>query len=298
MKKTTPVVLAGLIFTVVFPSRVHAIVPGQTGEFPSTGPWSGTTNTGATWSLANCYVYQWNVLYGGTWYINSAVAVAPNYLLTAGHVMPSGTTVNQCYTTIGGTTYTAVSDITPPDDPGQSSAPDLCLIKVNKTLPGYNSLYSGSFSYGQSLFLTGYGLTGTYNSSAYYFTLNSGTDGVERWGTNSVYWTPYESGSSMIFGSSAYGVTTTFDAFLGNGDSGGGEFIKAGNDWELAGINDGIYSNGVSGEYYATAAIDVANYDSWINANITVPEPSSFTLLAVTSVGLLARRHRAVSSKR
>src|SRR5208337_3599878 len=108
--------------------------------------------------------------YNGTWYIGSAVAVGPDYLLTAGHV---GATPGVSYTTINGTTYTAVSTLTPPPDPGQSYSPDLCLVKVNHTLPGYATLYSGSISFGQALFLVGYGDTGAYysNGASGYYTM-------------------------------------------------------------------------------------------------------------------------------
>ncbi len=284
-----------LLALVVAAPGAWAIAPGQTTAFPTSGDWSGTTASNQPWSLATSYVYQWNTYWNGTWYIGSAVAVAPNYLLTAGHV---GATPGQSYTTINGTTYTAVSALTPPAAPGQTAVPDLCLVKVDHTLPGYNTLYTGSFSSGQNLFLVGYGLTGTYAPANFAYTLTSGTDGIARWGTNAVYLTPFTQASgsynSMVFEMSAYDTNTPYEAFFGNGDSGGGTFVKVGNQWELAGINAYIYS-GVNG-YYASSAIAVPSYAAWISANAPVPEPAS--LAALIGLGCLLLRHRSRPASR
>jgi len=274
--RPTRIALAGIVTLTVVSSKVLAIAPGRTGDFPSSGAWSGTTAAGKPWNLANSYVYQWNTYWNGTWYIGSAVAVAPNYLLTAGHV---GATAGQSYAMIGGTKYTAVSTLTPPNDPGQSVPPDLCLVKVDKTLPGYSPLYTGPFSWGQDLFVVGYGLTGTYIAGQYY-TLTAGTDGTPRWGSNKIYYTPFEetvgSFSSMIFGMSDYDTDTDYEAFFGNGDSGGGTFVKVGNQWELAGIN--AYVTPTSGGYCASSAIAIPQYANWISANAPAPEPASLSL--------------------
>lgn len=283
------VVLGCLAFN---PRVASALVPGQTGNFPTTGTWSATN-----WDATHSYVYLWNNWWNGGYYPGSAVAVGPNYLLTAGHV---GATVGQSNAVINGVTYTAVSVITPPPDPGQTAPPDLALIKVDKTLPGYNTLYKGSFSGGidnsftgaQPLFLIGYGVTGTYNGTSY--TMSSDGAGTERWGTNSVYWTPFRNTfngtSSMIFGMTAYDNDTPDESFFGSGDSGGGTFVKVNGQWQLAGIN--AYAYGSPGNYGASSSIEVPAYYDWITAN--VPEPSGL-LLIVGMVCLLGLRRRTIT---
>jgi hypothetical protein len=287
------VVVVFLSFVVLNIFLVHparAIVAGQTGEFPSAGAFSG----GASWTLANSPVHQWNTYWNGTWFIGSAVAVAPNYLLTAGHV---GATPGQSYTTFGGTTYTAVDVITPPVDSGQSTPPDLALVRVDHTLPNFATLYTGSFSFGQKLFIAGYGVTGTYNPSTFTYTMDS-NDGVARWGTNSVYWTPFRTStgaaSSSVFGFSAYDTNTPYEAFFGSGDSGGGTFVQVNGLWQLAGIN--AYAYPTSGGYYASSAVAIPAYDDWIASNIAsnLPEPlgGATTLVTAIATGAFIRRRR------
>jgi hypothetical protein len=66
--------LAGL--TIGFlASSAFALIPGQTGELPQTGQWSGQN-----WNWQKAGVYKWNSYYEGTWYLGSAVTIAPNYI--------------------------------------------------------------------------------------------------------------------------------------------------------------------------------------------------------------------------
>lgn len=262
--------------TVLMSSAAFAIAPGQETELPQTGEWSGSN-----WSWATAGVYQWNTTWNGNWYIGSAVAIAPNYLLTAGHV--NGNTTD--YAMINGVKYTAVESYIPPNDPGQSGPPDLRIIKVDKTLPTWNTLFTGQIVAGTNVTIIGYGQTGT---DLFYGAVDwtSGTEGIGRWGTNTINTSRrVDSGgrSSQMFGFSYLWNETPYEAIAADGDSGGGVFIKVNNTWQLAGI---ITNSGTQ----ATYAVSLPTYHDWIQNIVPIPEPT--TLWALPAMLLLMRRRR------
>lgn len=264
-------------------SPLWAVAPGQTGELPTDSTWGGTG-----WNKASSYVYNWSGA--------SAVAVAPNYLLSAAHVGGGvGSTM-----TIGATTYSAMQIYTPPVDAGQTVNSDLQLIRLDNALPGNATLYSGAFSTGQNTTLLGYGLRGTDHSS--YYTLDVSASGL-TWGTNQISTTAVRvnstttSGGPVVHSSVSFAMNfnsgaTPYEAGFGGGDSGGGTFVKVGSQWQLAGINAYIAdSPSGSGHYVTSYAISVPYYSAWINS--VVPEPASMGLLLCGGVLMLARRRAA-----
>lgn len=255
-----------------------AIAPGQTGELPQSGQWSGDN-----WSLQTAGVYQWNTTWNSNWYVGSAVAVAPNYLLTAGHV--NGNTTD--YATINGERYSAVESFTPPADPGFTGSPDLRLIKVDKALPVYNELFTGLVASTTPVTLIGYGQTGEDNAWASVI-WTAGTEGVQRWGTNKVASTAQRLNSGG-YSSSAFSVAylkndTPYEALAAGGDSGGGIFIKNNDTWQLAGI---ITNSGTMN----TWAVSIPVYADWIQSVTQIPEPSA--LATLTMLVMLVRRRKA-----
>ena len=262
-------------------SPLRAIVPGQSGQLPTDSTWGGNN-----WDLAHSYVYPWAT--------SSAVAVAPNFLLSAAHVGGGiGAT-----TVINGVTYTAQQIYLPPNDAGQATNPDLQLIRLDKALPGVVTLYSGGFSGGQKVTMLGYGSTGTDHGT--YYTMDTPGTGL-TWGTNTID----ASGrvnlanqlsvvihSSMAFSMNFNSGLTPYESGYGNNDSGGGTFVKVGNQWELAGINAYVDPQSAgSSNYIRSYAISVPSYSTWIAA--TVPEPTTAAMVVCGGAMLLGRRRWA-----
>jgi hypothetical protein len=276
--KRWAMLLGGLAGTAGALPVAQAIVPGQTGAFPTSGDWSG-----ANWSWSTAGVYKWTSIWNSTEFIGSAVAVAPNYLLTAGHVQ--GETTD--YTMINGVRYSAVASYTPPPDAGQSVAPDLRLIKLDKTLPNYNPIFTGTISSGMNTFLLGYGDSGTLNGDS--ATWDAATKGTGRWGTNTVASSDYRVNgfgySSMVFPIYSFDTDTPYEALAADGDSGGGAFVKVGNQWQLA----GIFSTAGSA---SASAVSVPRYADWIFSVTGVPEPGSLALLSAAGLLTLQRRRK------
>lgn len=256
-------------------SSAWAIGPGQTGELPQAGEWSGTN-----WSWSTTGVHAWYSPGNGNAFIGSAVAIGPNHLLTAGHV---GGNPNE-YTLIDGVKYTAVESYLPPHDPGRSGPPDLRVIQVDKTLPVYNTLYGGSLASGMKVTLIGYGQDGQDLDFASVQPI-AGTEGIGRWGTNTVNRPGLRSsnGNSQLFDMAYFRTNTPYEAMAAQGDSGGGVFIKVDDTWQLAGIISSI-----SPQHTHTFAVSLPDYRDWIQSIAVIPEPG--VLWALPGLCLLMRR--------
>ena len=225
--------------------RGHAILFKDTGDpsYNTTAPTGSLTNSG--WQ----YEGQWNTEKGpflGT-------PIAPRFFLAAQHV---GGSAGQPFV-FNGFTYTTVTNF---DDP----TTDLRVWQVAETFPSYAPLYTKSNEVGNLCVVIGRGydrgnpviVNGVTNGWQW-----GSTDGVERWGENTI---------SSIYNFSGYGehLYATFDR---NGitnecaltvyDSSGGMFIKDGTTWKLAGIHhaistDFVSTNGVDGSGFYASLVD------------------------------------------
>jgi len=232
------------------------------------------------------YVYNWNG--------SSAVAVDPYWMITAAHVADDrggevGSTID-----IGGSTYTLQEILYHEATSGNPA--DLALLRFDKALPGYYELYDGTFPTFPprkklDVILVGYGVTGVDNGS--YFTWTIGTEGTERWGTNTI------DGEGIVnsngFSSQAIvfdydSGETDYEAGFGEHDSGGGTFVNEDGIWKLAGVNAYVSTNGIDGQYNEGLSISVPAYNSWITSN--VPEPATLSFLAMVGVALIAKRQK------
>lgn len=252
-------------------SSAFALIPGQTGELPQNGSWSGQD-----WNWQKSGVYKWNSYSGGQWWLGSAVAIAPNYILTANHVGHQPTD----YLMINGVKYHAVQSFNVPQSLGLGT-PDIQIIKVDGTLPVYRTIYSGELKKGTSLMLIGYGQTGTITDGTANEQYAGGASdpinspaGVGRWGTNLL---SKDAGSSFSINLSD--AMTDFEAVPGNGDSGGGMFVKVGNQWQLAGT---ITTKG--------GGVALPKYAHWINSVTGVPEPSTMAIFLLAPLLLMRNR--------
>lgn len=227
----------------------------------ATNPPSGSWNV--TWD----FVYKYKNC--------SAVAVGPNWLLTAAHVADDNASSN---ITVNGTVYYQREVIfhSAAHDPEHTAKADLALVRFDKVFPGWYPLYAGGFptvpsSKKLSAVLIGYGRTGTVYST--YYTEHAGGNGIRRWGTQKIDGTEtvnydvggptgmtYNDGIKMMFSLG----DTTYEAGVGVYDSGGGTFVNDGGTWKLAGINTVRY--GSAPNYTGTFAVSVPAYAAWAAA--------------------------------
>ncbi len=253
----------------------------------------GTTDTsdfsdpGSNWFGMNSdYVYQTG---GGT-----SVAVSGFHLLTAKHY---SITVGATFT-INGDQFEVTARQSPPPDSGETLGADLRILTLkNNTrpgtpMPGFYQLYTGSFSSGQDMIIVGTGKTGADHTT--YYTEDENSSRVKRWGTNE-----YVSSARVVVGASFStrclrmnfnSGDTEYEAGYGNGDSGGGVFVKEGGLWKLAGIHLYRETSGIDGQYTHSWAAEIPAYADWINE--TVPEPASAFLLACGALFLRPRRRK------
>jgi len=221
----------------------------------------------------------------------SGVYLGNGWVITAGHVGALDFTLGTNTYETNGTSFTSFSFT----NAGIVYAADLNLFKISTTsiegnslLPTNNLIIPSSYpGTGNTLVMIGYG--------------DASVGRQESWGINTVTTNnllvplggyPY---TSVDFGT-AYGPTPygTNSAQLVVGDSGGGDFIKGGSTWYLAGINEAIDGNGDS--YFVNLAYYSSEITSVMNA---VPEPQSWTLIALGIAFLMSlspwRRRPTVS---
>lgn len=273
-------ILAGLAIGGIGTSAM-ALVPGQTGELPQEGQWSGQN-----WSWSTAGVYKWNSLYDNQWWGGSAVAIAPNYILTANHVGHQPTD----YLIINGVEYHAVEFYNVPSSLGLGS-PDIQVIKVDGILPVYNTIYTGELKRGTPVMLFGYGMTGTIINGVaneVYVDMNDHTApinspvGIARWGTNLL-----SSDATSSFRINLSDTMTEFESIPGGGDSGGGMFVKVGEQWQLAGTIT-TRSGGVA----------LPRYADWINGITGIPEPASVSCVLLIPLLMMQRYCRSLGDSK
>lgn len=204
------------------------------------------------------------------------------WVLTAGHVTATdpNTNLNSITFTLGGTTV-GVSE-THRLTSSATSGNDLGLLKLDAKIAGVTpaTLYTGSRDdlVGQTLAYSGYGVTGTGLTGS-----QSGTGGTLRGGTNVA---DLKGGQGDVAGYSDRILFCDFDSgqFTHNQfgsrfasslemnvalyDSGGGLFVDANGEWQLAGVHSFVLSDGDSleqdyGDASASTTIE-ANLD-WIS---------------------------------
>ncbi len=210
--------------------------------------------------------FNWDYVYAHP--DGSCVAIAPNWILTAGHVADYG---GSGTLTISNTTYLKKEIIYHP-------AADIALVRYDKAFPGYYGIYSGASLVGANTTMVGFGNTGTVTKKwlQYYYNDSGIGRGTRRWGsnvissletqkvydvggvvgvrTNSGFWMSFNAGGT--------------EAGVGSYDSGGGTFISDGGTWKLAGINTYRNVNTLQTGYDSSFAVSMPVYASWINSII------------------------------
>jgi hypothetical protein len=282
-------------------------------------------NLGAQPAYADVGQIQFSTSAGN--YLGSGTLIAPNWVLTAGHVVDSANTMKY---TVGGKSYTGSRWFAYPSWTGNlASGYDIGLLQLSSSVSGIApaTRYTGTAEIGKTGTYTGYGMTGTGNTGANKY------DGKKRAGQNVL--DRFYSGNSttgLILLSDFDNPRNTRDNWYGSatplnleyliapGDSGGGVFVDFGAGPQLVGVNSFVMSrDGKPNSDYgdASGAARVSPYNGWIDSvlsgalqragiyetgNLTgmvggtlsaVPEPASLSLLVLGTVALLRRRRQA-----
>jgi hypothetical protein len=254
-------------------------------------------------------------------FLASGTLIAPNWVLTAAHVVDQATSLKF---TVGGTTYTANSWTAYSGWTGNLMAGyDIGLVHLTTSANVQAAkLYSGSAEFGQVGTFVGYGKTGTGQTGA------TRLDGKKRAAQNVIdgtqnsrlFLADFDNPNSRrdsLFGSSK---PLSLEGMIAPGDSGGGVFITTGAGTFLAGVNSfgAAWDGSVNSDYGDLAGFTrVSAFYSWINSVIgstlplgstglfdltgsakafwdplpaPVPEPATFSLLFSAALGFLLWR--------
>jgi Trypsin len=206
----------------------------------------------------------------------SGTLIAPNWVLTAAHVVDQATSLTF---NIGGSSYTASQWAYHSNWTGDLAAGyDIALVKLSTSPAGITPAlrYTGSDELGRIGTSVGYGKTGTGLTGAITF------DGLKRAGEN-VIDRFYSGGNKRIFLSDFDNPTNLSDSFSGSsiplnleyliapGDSGGGVFADFGSGPQLTGVHSfGMARDGVINFDYGDISghTRVSLFNSWIDTMI------------------------------
>lgn len=269
--------------------------------------------------------------YGAGGQYGSFTLIAPNWALTAAHVVDANGNgqLDDGITTdvlrIGGQQRTVTEAVVPVGINGNrgwngniNDGFDIALVRFDTPFAGITpaSIYTSFQEIGKTITQVGYGSTGTGKTGAY---LSGGTSNkragdnvVDRFvnfsnGATALGWDFDEPAPRESDNHSGSTVPLDLEYLIAGGDSGGGSFIFENNSWLLAGVHSGTYpfENAYPGAQsqastYGDGALvtRVAAYQDFIFNSIpelavAVPEPSGIALLALSGLIALRRRRRA-----
>ena len=272
-----PAFFAALVVLALFPPTAHALIVYESGTATDNSYNTTAPSNGAPWQ----YVAEVGTNNA------SAVYLGNDFLITAAHVTLTGSSSVE----LNGSSYFQDSSFTP-----LQIGPDaLTIFKITGN-PGLSPLAltgtaDNDLNQAATLISWGVGKESviTHSGTDVGWTWSSdNSTRVERWGTNVTLGTYYVTGGVNY-------LQTAFNTSLGpnvasgaNGDSGSGLFEYIGGTWTLAGILDGVDTDGasyygnspnnLSGEDY-TYSVEVSQYSQQIQADI--PEPRTIALLSL-----------------
>ena len=191
-------------------------------------------------------------------YCASAVVIKPKFILTAAHVVKD---VSTGFVSIGNKKYKIEYFYYPKDyDHNKFGKYDIAIGRLEEPieLKFYPPLYKDNDEVGKICCISGFGLTGTFNTGAIK------SDNIRRAGSNII---DYIDKDLLICSPSKNKRKTTLEFLIASGDSGGGLFI----DGKLAGINSCVIADKSPNSNYETESghTRVSNFIEWIEENTT-----------------------------
>lgn len=229
---------------------------------------------------------------GNSGFIASGTLIAPDWVLTAAHVVDKATSLNF---SIGGATYTGSSWTAYSGWNGDLMAGyDIGLVHLNSSVnvkPA--SLYTGTSELRQTATFVGYGMTGTGITGA------TKLDGKKRAGQNVIdgaqnarlLLSDFDNPNSRrdnYFGSA---TPLNLEGLIAPGDSGGGVFITTKAGTFLAGVNSfgAAWDGKVNSDYGDLCGYTrVSAFNSWIASVIGGSTSSSMSNVAMNAASFRA----------
>lgn len=189
----------------------------------------------------------------GKQYCASAVIIKPKFILTAAHVVKDAQTG---FITLDGKKYKVEYFHYPEDyNHNQFGKYDIAIGRLEESveLKFYPPLYKDNDEVGKICCISGFGLTGTFNTGA------NISDNKRRAGSNII---DYIDKDLLICSPSKTDRRTSLEFLIASGDSGGGLFI----DGKLAGINSCVIADKTPNSDYKTEAghTRISNFIEWI----------------------------------
>ena len=217
------------------------------------------------------YVYQICGVYENDGlFCASAVAIDPNWVLTAAHVVKGA---KLCLIHKDDKKY-LVHVIVPHKDFEEKKYGEndiaLCYIDEKLDLSFYPELYDNNDEVGQLCTISGYGLTGTFNTGS------KESDNKRRAGSNKIDYIDRD----LLICSASRTNKTALEFIICHGDSGGGLFI--GN--KLAGINSCVMAedNKPDSSYGDESGhTRVSKFVPWIRETMKTKKPTIRSVLGV-----------------
>ncbi len=282
------------------------ILAGGETDLPADTP-SGRLDAEGTFSFVGALA----ISSGAGNFKGSAVALSPEWVLTAGHNadlnddgLPDAVW-SGVFHLPGFGSFGVAQVFTNPGFTGFGSPSvndDLALLRLATPLPtgmGFPTLGSGA-GIGDFVTLVGFGRSGYgsygYTSNASLTDRRFGSNVIDGFqsddegsGRAEVFRYDFDAPNSVgILGGS---LGNAIETIIGPGDSGGAALRQTANGWELVGIN--TFTEGYGGRFGDTGGgVLVEPYIEWISQTTGIPEPSGFLMVTI-SASLLLRRGRS-----
>jgi len=276
--------------------------------YASVGRFQGTTNT-----------------FG---FVASGTLIAPDWVLTAAHVVDHTKSLTF---TIGGVNYAAANWLPNPNWNGNLFAGyDIGLVHLSRSVSGIQpaALYTGFAEVGKVGTAVGYGMTGTGLTGAKTLDFNrrGEQNTIDRLMNARLFLSDFDNPRNPYDSSLGLSRPQDLEGLIAPGDSGGGVFLTVGTGASaqsfLAGVNSfvGAYDGRPDSDYGDISGhTRVSAFANWIKGVISsatpasgastagsaraafspVPEPATFTLLAIGGLAALlleiVRRKRGLA---